>query len=198
MTNKARLLRLVVPVGVSTIVVVLTLLLLYNEALRRVILEPVTYVINDIRQSLGALPQALLWAVGLLIGSFVLVASWKRMLGGPKPRPDRRRWPVVKPFNSNAVGSLARDLDRSRQRHASRARIVRELSILAVRLIAQREGLSLEEARKLLNSGRWPDDPHVRRFFASQRDGQRGVPKQRFLEAVAHTLAHLERYHQEV
>ncbi len=196
--TKARLMRFVVPVGVSAIAVILTLLLLYSEPLRRTIIEPVTWMINDIRQSLGTLPQALLWAIGLLIGSFVLIVSWKRVLGGPRSHPDHRRWTAIKPSNSNAIASLARDLDRSRKRHVSRVRIVRELSILAVRLIAQREGLSLEEARKLLNSGQWPDDPQVRRFFAARRDGQRGVPKQRFLEAVAYTLAHLKRYHQEV
>jgi hypothetical protein len=198
MMTKARLMRFVVPVGVSAIAVVLTLLLLYSEPLRRAILEPVTWMINDIRQSLGALPQALLWAIGLLIGSVVLVASWKRVLGGFRSKPAHRRWTPAKPHNTNAIASLARDLSRAHRRHVSRARIVRELSILAVRLIAQREGLSLEEARSLLNSGQWPDDPHVRRFFASRRDGQRGVPKRSFLEAVAYTLAHLERYHQEV
>jgi hypothetical protein len=198
MMTKARLVRFVVPVGVSTIVAVLTLLLLYSEPLRRAILEPVTWIVNDIQQSLSTLPQALLWTIGLLIGSFVLVVSWKRVLGGSSSRSDHRRWAVVKPSNKNAIESLARDLDRSRRRHVSRVRVVRELSILAIRLIAQREGLSLEEARNLLNSGQWPDDPRVRQFFASRRDGQRGVPKQSFLEAVAYTLAHLERYHQEV
>jgi hypothetical protein len=198
MITKARLVRFVFPVGVTAIVVALTLLLLYNEPLRRAILEPVTWMINDVRQSLSALPQALLWAIGLLIGSVVLVLSWKRVLGGSGSRSDHRRWTVVKPSNTNAIESLARDLHRSRRRHVSRVRVVRELSILAVRLIAQREGLSLEEARSLLNSGQWPDDPRVRRFFASRRDGQRGVPRHSFLEAVAYTLAHLERYHQEV
>lgn len=195
---KARLVRFVVPVGVSALVVALTLLLLYNAPLRRAILEPVTWVVNDIRRALGALPQALLWAIGLLIGGVVLVMSWKRTVGGSGSRPGHPRWTVVKPCNTNAIESLARDIDRSRNRHVSRVRIVRELSILAVRLIAQREGLSLEEARKLLNSGQWPDDPRVRRFFASRRDGEKGIPKQFFLEAVAYTLAHLERYHQEV
>ena len=198
MMSNSRLVRFVLPVGVSVIAVVLTLLLLYNEPLRRTILEPITWMINDIRQLLGAFPQALLWVIGLLIGVVVLVSGWKRALGGSRSRPDRRRRIAVRPSNSNAIAQLARDLDRSRKRHVSRVRVVRELSILAVRLIALREGLSLEEARKLLNSGQWPDDPHVRRFFASQRDGHRGIPKQRFLEAVAYTLAHLERYHQEV
>lgn len=198
MMTKEGLVRFVVSVGVSAIVVVLTLLLLYNEPLRRAILEPVTWMINDIRRSLGALPQALLWAIGLLIGSVVLVVSWKRVLSGSRSKPEHGRWSAVRPCNANAIASLARDLDRSRKRHVSRVRIVRELSILAVRLIAQREGLSLEEARSLLNSGQWPDDPRVRCFFASRRDGQGGVPKQSFLEAVAYTLAHLERYHQEV
>ena len=196
--NRARWIRLALTVGVLAIIISLTLLLLYNAPLRRTILEPVTWMISDIRQALAALPQALLWAIGLLIGCAVLLVTWSRTLGGIRRKPASRRAGYVRPRNTNAIESLARDLERSPRRHVSRVRIVRELSVLAVRLIARREGLSLEEARKLLNSGRWPDDPLVRQFFATRPGGGRGVPKHRFLEAAARTLSHLERYHQEV
>ena len=198
MTTKPRFVRFIVPVGVSGIVLTLALLLLYNDPVRRAILEPATWAVNDVRQSLAALPQALLWAVGLLIGGAILILSWRRVLTEARSRPDHRRWTVVKPRNTNAIARLARDLASSPKRHVSRVRIVRELSILAVRLIAQREGISLEEARKLLLSSQWPDDLRVRRFFASRRDGERGVPKKSFVEAVEYTLAYLDRYHQEV
>ncbi len=197
MTSKARLIRFAVPVCVLAIVVALTLLLLYHEPLRRAILEPVTWMISDIRRSLAALPQALLWAIGLLIGCAVLLAAWRRAPDETR-KPEPPRWSAVRPHSTNAIEALARDLERSPRRHVSRLRIVRELSVLAVRLIAQREGLSLEEARKLLNSGQWPDDPRVRQFFATRPGGGRGVPKHDFLEVLAHTLAHLERYRQEV
>lgn len=197
MTTRNRLVRFALPVGVLAIVVALTLLLLYHAPVRRAILEPVTWMINDVRRALAPLPQALLWAVGLLIGCAVLLAAWRRF-PDEAAKPKRARWTAVRPHNTNAIETLARDLERSPRRHLSRVRIVRELSVLAVRLIARREGLSLEEARKLLNSGQWPDDPRVQELFATRPGGGPGVPKQRFLESVAHTLAHLERYQQEV
>jgi hypothetical protein len=195
-TARNRWVRFALPVGVLAIVVALTLLLLYHAPVRRSILDPVTWMINDVRRALAPLPQALLWAIGLLIGCAVLLASWRRLPSETEPK--RARWTAVRPHNTNAIAGLARDLERSPRHHVSRVRIVRELSVLAVRLIARREGLPLEEARRLLISGQWPDDPLVQEFFATRPGGGPGVPKQRFLEAVAHTLAHLERYHQEV
>ena len=196
--TRARWTRLALLVGSLAIVVSLTLLLLYNAPLRRTVLDPLTWMFNDIRRALAALPQALLWAIGLLLGCGVLLATWSRALGGTRERPAGRRAGYVRPQNTNAIASLTGDLARSPRRHVSRVRVVRELSVLAVRLIAQREGLSLDEARSLLNSGHWPDDPLIRQFFATRPGGGRGVPKHRFLEAAARTLAHLERYHQEV
>ena len=196
MTTKARLIRFGVPVGVLAIVVAVTLLLLYHAPLRRSILEPATWMISDIRGALAALPQALLWAVGLLIGCAALLAAWRRV--PQEKRPKASRWSAVRPHNTSAIEALVRDLERSPRRHVSRVRIVRELSVLAVRLIAQREGLPLEGARKLLSTGQWPDDPRARQFFAIRPGGGRGVPKEGFLEALAYTLAYLERYHQEV
>jgi hypothetical protein len=197
-TAPERLRRFARPIVIAAVAVTLTLLLLYSRPLRSAILDPLVWLLNDIRGSLAALPQALLWGIGLLIGCFALGVSWKRVLDGLKDRPKRARWAPVRPHNALAIEELARALRRSPKRHVSRVRVVRELTVLAVRLIAQRRGVSLDEARRLLNSGEWPDDPRVRRLFAIRRAGWGGRSKQRFLDAVQHATAYLERYHQEV
>jgi len=196
--NRKRLARVVVPAVAVALVVALTLLLLHHAPLRLAILEPVTWMFSDIHSTLSTLPQALIWAAGLLIGCAILIASWRRLLAGLTVRSQRARRRVVRPHNANAIAGLARDLARSPRHHVSRVRVVRELSVLAVRLLAQREGVPLEQARKLLQSGQWPDDPLVRRFFGSRRDDAKSIPKHAFVDAARTTLAFLERYHQEV
>ncbi len=196
--NREKLARFARPIGISIVAVTLTLLLLYSRPVRSAILDPLVWLFNDIRRSLSALPQALLWGGGILIGCFVLLASWKRILGSLRERTEAPRRPIVRPHNALAIEELARALHRSPKRHVSRMRVVRELSILAVRLIAQKQGITLDEARSLLGAGDWPDDSRVKRLFGLRRAGRGGLPKQRFLDAVRHTLAYLERYHQEV
>ena len=198
MRTNVRVLHIALPAGIGVIIVALTLLLLYSEPLRRAILEPATWLVDDVRRALATVPQALLWAIGLLIGIAVLAASWKRVLKALTVKPRLGRWSVVRPYNANAIATLTRDLDRAAKHHTSRVRIVRELAVLAIRLVAKREGVSLEEARRLLTDGRWPDDPRVRQLFASRRAGAGSVPKESFVDAIEHALAYLVRYHQEV
>ena len=195
--KRDRVLRYALPAGVVALVAALTLLLLYNEPLRRAILDPVTWAVSDIRRSLAALPQALLWAIGLLLGCAVLLVSWRRALRDADSPPARPRPATVRPDNENTVAGLARDLRRAKRRHVSRTRVAGELSMLAERLIARRKGVPIQEARSMIQSGQWPDDPDIRRFFASRR-GESTVPKEQFIEVVETTLAFLDRYHQEV
>ena len=196
--TKERFIRFAVPVAITAFVAALTLLLLYDPPLRRALLDPIVWMANDIRNGLAKLPQALLWAIALLIGCAILLVAWRRLLRGDRRAPKQRPAPMVRPHNANAVAALARDLRRARRHHVSRVRVVRELTVLAIRLIAQREGIPLEEARTRIRSGHWPDDPEIQRFFALRRDGAEAVRKHGFDDAVEATLAFLDRYHQEV
>jgi len=197
--TRERFVRFAVPIAVTAFVVALTLLLLYNPPLRRVLLDPIVWMANDIRNGLAKLPQALLWAVALLIGCAILLVAWRKLLRGDRGAPKQQRLtPPVRPHNANAVAALARDLRRARRHHVSRVRVVRELTVLAIRMIAKREGIPLDEARTKIRSGQWPDDPEIRRFFALRRDGAEAIRKHGFDDAVEATLAFLDRYHQEV
>ena len=195
---KKRFVRLAVSIAAAGFVVALPLLLLYSPPLRRVLLDPIVWIANDVRNALAKLPQALLWAVGLLIGCVILLFSWRRVLRGITSRPPRPRETPVRPYNIDAVATLARDLHRARRHHVSRRRVIRELSVLAIRLLAKRRGIPLHEARALLRLGRWPDDAVVRRLFASRHGGGGAVRRHEFIDAVEATLEFLDHYHQEV
>ncbi|GEM_PF-2915968 len=197
MRSKEKPARSILPILVLAAAAVCVFLLLFVEPIRDALLDPIARALHDMRTSLRALPQTFQWGCAILLGVVLLATSWKRTPTKPRPRWTRREPAVVKPHNRNAIESLARSLARSERRHVSRVRVIREVSILAVRLIAQREGCSLEQARKLLNSGEWTQDPLVRKFFASHRD-RGNHRKESFSHTVSHTLEYLERYYQEV
>jgi len=188
--------RSLAPIAILILAVGCTLVLLYSRPVRNAILDPILSALNEIRNTLALLPQSILWAAGIFLGTIILAIAGQRMLERPSGKRRRSAPPSVAPYNTHAVDSLSRSLARSVKRHVSRVRIVRELAVLAVRLIARKEGCSLPEARKLLNSGYWTDDPVVRRFFALRDRGKPG--RQDFSNAVEHTLKYLEQYHQEV
>jgi len=199
MTRPRRTRRWILAITTLGVALPLALLLLYSSSLRRVILEPMTWIIDDMSQALASLPQMAQWGIGLLVGVVILGVAWEKIPDdlGVRARPGRRRV-SLRPFGEHPLERLASDLTHARRRHVSRVRILRELSILAVRLIAQREAVSIDEARKLLVSGEWPEDPDIRRFFASRQAGRRTIPRAQFREAVARTVSYLEHYHQEV
>ncbi len=185
-------------VGVATAMGTALVLVAYAPA-RRAVVEPLTWALADLRRSLAAVPEALLWGGILLIGYIVLLVSWRRLVARARPRPTAPR-PTTEPHprDRSAVAALAQDLARARRRQISRRRVVRELSVLAVRLVARHEGLPLPRARELVTSGDWPDDPRVRRLLGSRRDDRSALPRDAFLDAVRHTVTYLEHYHQEV
>jgi len=200
MTNRAKLLKAAVFALTIAILTALTLLLLYSRPLRAAILEPAVWLLQDVRRTLAKFPQAMLWGIALLLGCAALAGSWKRVLRSVFPAAPhaRRRDPTVRPQNAQTVDSLARDVLRAPRHHVSRVRVTRELSDLAIRLIAKREGLSLGDAHRRLRSGDWSLDPEVRRFFAGKRAGHVDAARRPFVAAAEYVLSYLERYHQEV
>lgn len=141
--------------------------------------------------------QVVLWSALVLAGGLVTLRMFFRAFPLPRAGGDMRYVRV----RARAKSDLARITDtinRARRHPFSRQRMASELVSLAVRLIAQRERLSLKEARNRFESFTWSDDKAVPLFFSFRRQYY-GVGRGKVFDRRLHeVVAFLERYHQGV
>jgi len=182
-------------VGV-VLMVAITLLFLFplRNFVRVALVEPLITAYYIARWYLHRLPQLLLWA-GLVLGtSYLLFRAYYRAFPPAKQRVAMRRIALL---GSN-LDWLRQTIARARKHSFSRRQIASDLVRTAVRLIARREGLSLDEARDRFETFEWCDDCVVRDFFGYRRlhyGWRRGVD---FSDKLQRTISFLERYQQGV
>jgi len=177
-------------------VIAFSLLLIFNDAIRSFILDPIVKGINAARYMLGYMPQDLQWIITLLIVFVIVVVYYVSRL------PNRARQEVVLrslkfPPQGPAM-QLTRILERSAHNKFRREQVILELRDLAARSLAYRRGISVEEAKHSLDTTEWTKDPSVRNFLSLDKR-RAGTQKQKgFYDQADHALAHIERTYQEV
>ncbi|MBU1049799.1 hypothetical protein KKG90_07240 [Candidatus Bipolaricaulota bacterium] len=173
-----------------------SMLLIFNDPVRRVVLDPIIEGINAIRYVLGYVPQDLEWFVSLLVVFVVVLGIFASRLP-QRARPEHV--PFNPPFPSEGpTMRLTRILDNSTKNRFGRERVVLEMRDLAARAVAYHAGISVEEAKELLDTPTWTDDASVRDFLSLDKHRAGKNDQKRFHDQVEYALAHIERMYQEV
>ncbi len=186
---------LFITVGV-VLMVAITLLFLFplRNFVRVGLVEPLITAYYIARWYLHRLPQLLLW-VGLVLGAtYFLFRAYFRTFPTAKQHVAMRRFT---PLGSD-LDRLRQMILRARKHSFSRRQIASELVRTTVRLIARREGLSLDEARERFETFEWCDAYVVRDFFRYRRLHYGWRPGVDFSDKLQRTISFLERYQQGV
>jgi len=193
MSNRTRIILAILAV---CCVIAFSLLLIFNDAIRGFILDPIVEGINAARYMLGYMPQDFQWIVTLLIIFVIVVAYFVSRL------PKHARQEVVPrslkfPSQGPAM-RLTRILERSTHNKFRREQVILELRDLAARSLAYHRGISVEEAKDSLDTTEWTSDLSVRAFLSLDKHRAGKQKQESFHDQADHALAHIERTYQEV
>ena len=166
-------------------------------AFMSVIVTPLIESFHVLRWYIHRISQLLLWSVLIIAGAILTLRMLTRTFPFPKAE-KRRRYVLVRSETANDVKDLTTTISRAHRHPFARRRMASSLVPLSVRLIAQRERLSLREARERFESFQWCDDDAIPAYFNFRRQYY-GVGRGKvFDERVHDIVAFLERYHQGV
>jgi hypothetical protein len=177
-------------------VIAMSLLLIFNDAVRSVVLDPMISGVLAFRYTLGYFPQDLEWLVSLLIVSVVVAVMFATRL----PQRERpKHVPFIPPFPKEGPAMrLTRILDGSTLNKFRRERVILEMRELAAHTLAYHKGFSVEEAKELLDTPNWTDSASVRDFLSLDKHRAGKNDQKEFHAQVDHALAHIEQMYQEV
>jgi len=161
--------------------------------LHEAILTPLIAAYFTVRAYVLRLPQLLLWVVPVLVVTLLVVRS---MFVMPRFAGRRRRGRVAQ-AGEGKLEEMIRQIQRTRVSRFARVRICRHLSDTAMRLLARRHGIPLDEARRRMRQAEWEADRKIIAFLTPHRHHGRPTAGKGFLVQLAGTLTFLERFHRE-
>jgi len=177
-------------------IVAFSLLLIFNQALRSFILDPIVAGVTAFRYAIGYIPQDVEWLITLLFLFVVAIITYVARL--PK-RPMLERAPFVPPFPSEGpVMKLTQILEKATHNKFRRERVILEMRDLAAHTLAYNNGISVEEAKEALDTSEWTSNVAVRDFLSLDKHRAGKHDHKEFHNQVNHALAHIEQMYQEV
>jgi len=171
---------------------ILTAVFLLLGGFQQAIAVPLVRAYYRVRFYLSLLPQYLIWSIPVVGMGALLLASYLRAARSFFPREEG-------PTEGHAdapdpLWTLATTIAHARRSPFYRKIVVQTLGKIAVRIIAEREGISLPEARERFAGGDWCEDRAVQNFLLSARaDGRKtGNDFARRLDEAVSRLEKLE------
>ena len=193
MSTRNRIILAAVALGC---VIAFSLLLIFNDAVRGVILDPIVSGINAFRYAIGYIPQDLEWLIVLL---FLFVVAFATYVSRIPKRAVAERPPFIPPFPSEGPAMrLAQILEKSTKNKFRRECVILEMRDLAAHTLAYHKGISVEEAKASLVTPDWTTNASVRDFLSLDKHRAGKHDHNEFHDQVDHALAHIERMYQEV
>lgn len=174
----------------------LSLLLLLVSPVRSAILEPLLIAINDVRFAFGYLPQDIQWGLTLLTGSaLVLIFYFSRTRQPKKPSASigKTRMPSQGP-----ILRFAHVIERSSRSRFNREVVVLELREIAACVLAYHRGISIDDAKDLLEHEAWTDDEAVRALLSLDEHRRKQDHHSDFHSQVQRALDTIEETYQGV
>jgi hypothetical protein len=167
-----------------------------RDAFRAAVAEPFISSFYLFRWYLHRISQAVLWGTFVLLGGFLLARSFAGAFPSRRKEYQGRIRAATEPVSE--LDRLATIIGHTHRRPFARRRMAVELSRLAIRMIAKREGISLKEARTRFESFDWCSDGAIADFFSYRRQ-YHGLRRGRDFSMLLHkTVSFLERYYQGV
>jgi len=189
--------KLAIVLGAIALFAIATLLLMvfYADMLHERVWIPLIRGAYVAKHYLDHLHGLVLWLIPLGLFSIPLIRALVRVLSQQEtvPRPSLDDWPIVP--QAGELEELSQQLHRARRSRFARARIARNLKEISVRMIAGREGLSVEDARHLLERGYWSEHREVHALLMPRRHYADRQTEASFEHALEQALDHLEAYY---
>lgn len=177
-----------------TVVAALVLFLFYRDELRLRVVEPALRAYVMARYYLEFVPQVVLWMLPFaVIAALFLRWAFRKSMRRP---PARDAASSTEPIHleEGELARLARQLQRASHSRFARVRVSRSLVEIASRLIAAQEGVSVEQARRLLAEGYCRESPAVHAFLIPRRHYTSTQSGEAFARGLQATLTFLEAF----
>ncbi len=144
--------------------------LLLREGFRRAVVVPIIQAYLSVRFYSSRFPQFIIWSIPVFGMTVLLLTIYLRTVFTilQKEQAATSEKKEVDPLQTLAVMIF-----HARRRPFHRKMIVQKLKKTAIRIIAERTGLSLSEARERFESGDWCENRAVRNLFFNTRGNNR-------------------------
>lgn len=155
--------RLIILSLVVIVLLAIILTLTAGDLLKSAIINPIVYFMLIFKEFVAALPDLPIW-LGFVFLSALAVVLTVIDLFKATPKPPQEQTFV----NRGGVSELAERVKLSAQGEFFKWRLTRQLSDLAVDLVAMKRKLDHKGARQAFEAGAWTQEPGIKEFLKTE------------------------------